>query len=273
MIDGHVHIWVRDPARYPWQQTLAHVPIPTTPASAEMLIEAMDAAGVSHAVLVQPSVYGWNNAYMCDCLDRWPKRFGGICLVDPKSDDAGQQLEHWVTDRGCCGVRINLIAEPDAAWVLEESRTTLWEMVAKLKVSICLQMRPQHADIATKLASIYAETPFVVDYLGGEAFHDGSGPGALAKLAARPNVNYKILSLGQDSKQAYPYGDLRPLYAEAYRLFGKERLIFGTDFPHVLGNGSYAEGVAWIETLPFLDASARRHVTDVNARRLWRLAD
>jgi predicted TIM-barrel fold metal-dependent hydrolase len=273
LIDGHVHIWVLDPARYPWQQTLAHVPIPDAPAGAEMLMEAMDAAVVSHAILVQPSVYGWDNGYMCDCLDRWPGRFAAICLVDPRSADAARHLQHWVGERGCCGVRINLISEPDAAWIHEESRTALWEMAAGLEVSISLQMRPRHVDAVAGLAARYPDTPFVVDYLGKEAFHDGSGPEALAKLAARPNMNYKILTLGQDSKQPYPYEDLRPLYAEAYRRFGRERLVFGTDFPHVLGHGSYAEGIAWIETLPFLDASARGYVTDANARRLWRLAD
>jgi predicted TIM-barrel fold metal-dependent hydrolase len=273
LIDGHVHVWVLEPARYPWQPTLAHVPIPTTPASAETLLDAMDAVGVSQAVLVQPSVYGWNNAYMCDCLDRWPQRFAAICLVNPKSADADQQLKHWITDRGCCGVRINLIAEPDASWILEDRQMALWDMAAKLKASVCLQMRPQHAEVAASLAARYAGTSFVVDYLGREAFHDGSGSEGLTKLAAQPNMNYKILALGQDSNQPNPYKDLRPLYAEAFRLFGKERLIFGTDFPHVLGQGSYAEGVAWIETLPFLDASARRYLTDENARRLWRLAD
>ena len=75
IVDTHVHVWSDDADRYPWHQTLAHVPIPTYPAPAENLLAAMDDAGVSHAVLVQPSVYGSDNRYLCDCLDRWPGRF------------------------------------------------------------------------------------------------------------------------------------------------------------------------------------------------------
>ena len=68
----------------------AHVPIPSEAATAESLIAEMDRAGVSHAVLVQPSVYGWNNDYLCDCLaNTGRRRFVGVCLVDPKADRRG----------------------------------------------------------------------------------------------------------------------------------------------------------------------------------------
>ncbi len=272
MIDGHVHVWSLDEARYPWRPTLAHVPIPTTPASAEMLLEAMDGAGVSHAVLVQPSVYGWNNAYLSDCLRRWPTRFAGVCLVDPRNPDAARQLERCIRDEGCRGVRINLIAEADSGWLLAPEQAALWETAARLDASVSLQMLPRHAETVATLAARHPAAVFIVDYLGPAAFHDGSGGPALARLAALANVHYKILALGQDSRLAFPFADLHPLYGEAYRLFGADRLIFGTDFPHVLGQGSYADGIGWLDTLPFLDAAARRRVADENARRLWRLA-
>jgi L-fuconolactonase len=271
MIDAHVHVWSLDEKRYPWHQTLAHVPIPTEAATAESLIAEMDRAGVSNAVLVQPSVYGWNNNYLCDCLEKWPSRFVGVCLVDPKAEDAGERLEYWTLERGCRGLRINLIAEVDVHWVLGPNAAGLWQAARRLGVSIALQMLPAHAFVVGRLAAANPDIKFIIDYLGTAAFHEDKGAAAIEQLAPSPNIHYKILSLGQDSKRPYPFGDLNPLYRSAAQHFGVDRLLFGTDFPHVCKVCSYLEGVQWLSNLPFLDEAARDAVGDGNARKLWKI--
>jgi predicted TIM-barrel fold metal-dependent hydrolase len=270
MIDAHVHVWSLDAARYPWQQTLAHVPIPTEPATGEQLIAEMDAAGVSHAVLVQPSVYGWNNAYLCDCLARWPTRFVGVCLVDARAADAADRLRHWVT-KGCRGLRINIIADRDPGWLLEPACQPLWQAAAALDVSIAFQMLPAHAPVVAELARRQRDLTFVADYLGPDAFHDGSGLAAMDRLGPEPNLWYKIQALGSDSRRPYPFDDLWPLYRRAVERFGGGRLVFGTDFPHIYKGCSYTQGIAWLATLPFLDAAARTAIGDGNARALFRI--
>lgn len=272
MIDAHVHVWTLDAARYPWQPTLAHVPIPTAPATAETLIAEMDAAGVSHAVLVQPSVYGWNNDYLCDCLKGWPDRFVGICLVNPRAADAAERLEYWVGERGCRGLRINVIAEADAAWLLEPARDGLWQAARRLDISVAFQMLPAHAEAVATLAGRHPDIAFIADYFGAAAFHDGSGIAAIDRLSRLPNLWYKIQALGSDSRQPYPFEDLRPLYARAVERLGPHRLVFATDFPHIYKVCSYAQGIGWLDTLPFLDAAARAAIGDANARTLWRIA-
>ena len=271
MIDAHVHVWSLDAARYPWQQTLAHVPIPTESAAGEQLIAEMDAAGVSHAVLVQPSVYGWNNDYLCDCLERWPTRFVGVCLVDPRAADAGDRLRHWVAGKGCRGLRINIIADKDPGWLLEPTREPLWEAARALDVSIAFQMLPAHAPIVGELARRQRDVTFIADYLGPAAFHDGSGLEAMDRLGPEPNVWYKVQALGLDSRRPYPFEDLWPLFRRAVDRFGSGRLVFGTDFPHIYKDCSYAEGIAWLARLPFLDAAARAAIGDGNARTLFRI--
>ena len=273
MIDAHVHVWTLDAARYPWQPTLAHIPIPTEAATAETLIAEMDAAGVSHAVLVQPSVYGWNNDYLCDCLQRWPDRFVGVCLVDARAADAGERLAYWVTERGCRGLRINVIADRDPAWLLEPARDGLWRAARRLDVSVAFQMLPAQAGTIATLAGRHPEITFIADYLGPAAFHDGSGVAAIDRLAALPNLWYKIQALGSDSRRPYPFEDLRPLYARAVEKLGPHRLVFATDYPHIYKGCSYAAGIAWLDTLPFLDGAARDRIADANPRRLFRIEE
>jgi predicted TIM-barrel fold metal-dependent hydrolase len=268
MIDGHVHVWDLDPERYPWRQTLASVPIPTFPASAEELLSEMDAAGVSHALLVQPSVYGYDNSYLCDSLERYPDRFAGVCLVDPHSETAGDDLRHWCTERGCSGVRLNLIGDEDASWVLEPAQIGLWEAAAELSASVSVQCRPAHAAVVKKLAHRRPDIHFVIDFLGqGTTDHEAAD--AVESFSDEENVYYKLIAVGQVSSESYPFRDRWPFFDAAVNAFGPNRLLLGSDFPHVRSACSYGEAMGFLDVLPFIDDSARSVIADETAHQLW----
>ncbi len=270
MIDAHTHVWTLDAERYPWQPTLSHVPIPTTPATAEQLLEEMDAAGVDVAILVQPSVYGWDNSYLCDCVRGAPDRFVGVCLVDPSDPDAPAHLRRWCA-AGCRGFRINLINETDVSWLLEPRLEPMFAEAVRLGASLSTQMRPRHASAVAELAARHSDLTIVVDYLGPEAFADSTAIDAVHELAVQPGIWFKLLAVGLDSKLAWPFRDLWPLYGAAVEAFGPERVIYGTDFPHVYRATSYVDGVRWLAELPFVDDDARKLIGDGSARRLWRI--
>jgi L-fuconolactonase len=111
----------------------------------------------------------------------------------------------------------------------------------------------------------------VIDYLGPDAFRGEAGVQALHRLGAVPSVWYKLLALGTDSQEKWPFADLWPLYREAFESFGPGRLVYGTNFPHVYHSSTYAEGVRWLNELPFLDDAARAAISDSSARTLWGL--
>jgi predicted TIM-barrel fold metal-dependent hydrolase len=269
VIDSHVHVWTLEPERFPWQQTLAHVPIPTEPATADFLLRLMNETGVERAVLVQPSVYGWDNSYLCDCVEREPERFVGVCLVEPQSERAAADLRHWCNERGCRGVRINTIGAEDASWVLDRAREPLWRTAQELEVSVSFQMRPTQAADVTELAERYPGLRVVADYLGHDAFRDSSGLAALEQLATRSNIWLKVIASGPDSLEPYPFADLWPLYEQAVASFGPKRLVFGTDFPHVLKSCTYEQAIGWLDELPFLDEASRTALATTNATVLW----
>jgi L-fuconolactonase len=271
VIDSHVHVWELEPRRYPWQQTLAHVPIPTEPATATELLTLMDQAGVERAVLVQPSVYGWDNSYLCEWLERSPDRFTGVCLVDPHSEQASDDLRYWCGERGCRGVRVNAIGDEDATWLLDPRHEHLWDTAQTLRVSVSFQMRPAQAAVVAELAERLPDLCIVTDYLGPDAFHDRAGIEAVERLAERPNIWFKVIASGPDSREAYPFRDLWPLYERAVASFGPERLVFGTDFPHVLRACSYEQAIAWLDELAFIEGDARAAIEESNASVLWAL--
>ncbi len=268
-IDTHVHVWSLDAAHYPWQQTLAHVPIPTQAATVERFIEEMDDAGVEMAVLIQPSTYGWDNRYLVDALRLAPERFAGICLVDPRSATAGDALRRWCREGGCRGLRINVIAQPDEPdWLID--RGGLWDAVEELDVSVSFQLRPDQAGAIGRLAVARPACTFVVDYIGKTGYHDPRSADRLGVLRDHPNVYFKLITAGQDSDEEYPFRDLWPHYERLVELVTPGRLVFGTDYPLVVDRTDYRRAVHWPAVLPFLDATAQAQM-DENAARIWRL--
>jgi predicted TIM-barrel fold metal-dependent hydrolase len=268
MIDGHVHIWELAPERYPWHQTLANIPIPTYSAPAEALLSEMDAAGVSSALLVQPSVYGYDNSYLCDSLERYPDRFAGVCLVDPRSESAGDDLRHRCAERGCSGMRLNIIGEMDASWILGPVQEGLWEAALEMAVSVSVQCLPAHSPVVKELAQRLPGIRFVIDFLGqGTQKYDATN--ALIALGEVGNVYYKLMAVGQVSEESYPFHDQWPFFETAMKTFGPSRLLLGSDFPHVREACSYRQAVGILNVLPFIDEDSRPIISDETARQLW----
>lgn len=265
-----MHVWSEDAQAYPWQPTLAHVPIPSHPATAESLIAEMDAAGVSHAVLVQPSVYGGDNRYLNDCLRRWPKRFVGICHILPTTDNLQRDIEHWCGNGGCQGVRVNIIRQPDPSWLAASPQDPFWRAVEAMDLTVSMHMELSHAPLVALLASRHKRVRFLVEYLGADVYRRKGTGMFVEMLAEQPNVFFKLICAAEDSRKPYPFPDLADFYREALKRFGASRMVFGSDFPGVRSVCTYAEAMDWPHRLDFLTDSDREQIFAETAAMLWK---
>ena len=270
MIDTHVHIWTDDTKKYPWQQTLSKVPIPTEPATVEKFISCMEKACVEGAVLVQPSTYGWDNNYLCDSLKKYPEKFAGICLVDPKNRNASDDLYFWCEKGGCSGLRINLVGYSEIEFLLDPERKRLWDTAAEIGACISFQMSSSHGKIINELVKSHPEINFIIDQVSAEV-HRNSDLGSFVEfLSERSNLYIKLNSVGQNSVQEYPFKDLWPFFRRVLDSFTPDRVLYGTDFPHTLKTCSYVQAIEWIYELPFISPDAINLVKGDNARNLWK---
>lgn len=270
IVDTHVHVFSDDAGRYPWQPTLAHVPIPTGAATAEDLLAEMDAAQVTHTVLVQPSVYGGDNSYLCDSIARWPDRFIGICHILPGTKNAQRDLEHWCGEKGCQGVRINIIRQSDPSWLLGPEQKSFWRTVESLGLAVSMHMELDHAPLLADLANRHPHNKFLVEYLGAEVYRGGDHGPLLDQLAGAPNVHVKLLCAAEDSRRPYPFDDIIAFYTSVLTRFGAARAVFGSDFPGVRTVCSYGEAVGWLRHFPQLTDAERRQILGSNPAGIWR---
>ena len=75
-VDTHVHVF--DPNRFPYPDGPGYRPLPHESGTADDLAQILADGGLTHAVIVQPSGYGTDNAAVLDAIARSGGRHRGV---------------------------------------------------------------------------------------------------------------------------------------------------------------------------------------------------
>ena len=264
VIDSHAHVISRDHQRYPTAPIAGLRSDWSKERSNEIdgFIAAMDAAGVSKAVLAQSATtYGFDNSYVADSVERFPERLTGVCSVDIFASNAAPCLAEWHR-RGCTGMRIFLFGSTirTPLHALDAPETfPAWRAAAQLRMPVVTNIAGSGqtgAEIANMLTQ-FPDVMLVLDHLGrpdatgGAPFASSSELFALARF---PNLFLKATPLAFDIIRrggAEPREFLSRLVAE----YGADRIAWGSNYP------------SSVESLEVLVEQAREVVGDLTVEQ------
>lgn len=269
-IDAHLHVW-RATTTYP-NPSVTHVS-PFSDVPLELLKEYMDEYDIAGAVLVQPLFPGSDNSYVADCAANEPNKFAAVCVVDPRLPDAAEQLRYWAEERGCRGIRLRpRIAGEEAAFG-DASTFPLWEQAIASNVVVSVLANPPHLPTLAKLAERFPQANIIVDHFAHPDISKGVDAPAFKNLLALSqfsNVYIKTTGYYYFSQERYPWRDSWDYFRAVYDRFGAARLIWGSDFPHVLLNVGYRRNLLLQERFySFLSPAELQQVMHDNAARLY----
>jgi predicted TIM-barrel fold metal-dependent hydrolase len=225
--DAHTHIF-GDPGRFPFTASRTYTP---EPASVDEMRRLHRALHVDRVVIVQPSVYGTDNACTVDALKQLGSRARGIAVIDDKTSDAA--LDE-MNRAGVRGIRVNLetagVTDPAAAGqridaAAARARTRRWHLQINTRLSVIAAVRERISA---------ARIPVVIDHFGGAQASLGTGQPGFADLVllVRTGAAYvKISGAYRSSTQAPDFPDATPL-AKALIAANPRRILWGTDWPH-----------------------------------------
>ncbi|MGV3722183.1 MAG: amidohydrolase family protein [Actinomycetota bacterium] len=270
IIEPHVHVWSLDTERYPWSPQA--VDPPTQSATAEELLETLDANGVLGAVLVQVIHYGTDNSYAADALKRYPDRFAGVCLVDPLAPDAPERLEFEVR-RGFSGLRLRPCADRSSRWLGDPATFPLWDRAAELGVSICILGHVEQLPQLTAALDRFPQVPVIIDHMAWPPVEEGPNGALLQhllRLVYYPQVHVKITDPWAISEEPYPYRRAEPIYQRVFETFGPRRCLWGSDWPLVRDQCGYERALRLYRgEWSWLSDADRELILYENVRRLY----
>ena len=264
--DCHAHI-CGPIDRHPYSDRRVYTPPDTLlPAYRHML----NTLGVERAVLVQPSVYGSDNRVMLAAMAELGTRCRAVAVVDDAVSDEALARMHAA---GVRGVRVNVVDVAEAKGVIPMAPLRgLAERIAPFGWHVELLV---HADEFPDLDTLFGDFPvdIVLGHLGYmRTEKDVRQPGfqALLELARSGRAWIKLTGPYRISGEAPPWRDTIP-YAHALLDAAPDRIVWGTDWPHVMvkgpmpNDGDLADML--VEWIP--DASLRERVLVQNPARLY----
>jgi predicted TIM-barrel fold metal-dependent hydrolase len=225
--DCHTHVF-GDPARFPFTASRTYTPGPA-------LVDEMRALHRSlhtdRVVVVQPSVYGTDNACTLDAIHQLGPRARGIAVIDDgTSDDDLDRMDR----AGIRGIRVNLETAGQTDPAIARARfQAATKRVARRRWHIQVFTRPSViAALGDDFA--YAPVPIVFDHFGGAQAAAGvAQPGfdVLLRLVKAGAAYVKLSAPYRGSTQAPDYPDMTPL-AAALIAANRRRVLWGSDWPH-----------------------------------------
>lgn len=275
-IDSHCHIWIPENEKYPYRP--GNPKPPEYAGSIELLLELMEENNVAKAALVQQGIYGNDNSYMQDCVERYPGRFAGTVRVDQISKSAPSDLEYWVKQRGASAVRLTFEPYGKQPWDAGRKEYRLWEKIGELGIPVGYLMLPSHTPMIEDMLKKFPEVPVILDHLGKPTPEESPEYPSFQKildLAARYTQVYtKLSALKYHSKQEYPHHDMIRCVEKALKVFGAERMMWATDFCTTHGAHDYHRGLEVVEKyMPFIHERDREWIFAKTALKLYRFGN
>ena len=224
-VDTHAHIFERG-----IKIAAVHRYVPTYDATLAQYLSELDAHGLTHGVLVQPSFLGTDNSYLLSALRKVPNRLRGVIVVDPNAN-LPDLLE--LKKIGVIGIRLNLIGVP-----IPDFHKKPWpEFLTRLsELGWFVQVHREARDLPYVISPLIDNgLNVVVDHFGRPSPQLSTrDPGFtyLLKVAESRKVWVKLSGAYRNGPNGLGEKIARESVPLLKTAFGIDRLIWGSDWPH-----------------------------------------
>ena len=264
-IDSHAHVFTR---ALPLAAVRRHAP--EADATLDTYLALLDAHGVSHGVLVQPSFLGTDNRFLLEALSTAPDRLRGVAVVEPGvAEEALQSMAL----AGVCGIRLNLVGLP-----LPDVRTADWQaLFARVRgLDWHVELHAESHRLAEAAAApLAAGCKLVIDHFGRPTAGamKASGDPGFAWLLATAETGQVWVKLSAAYRNWSPEILASSAQGAAHallRAFGADRLVWGSDWPHTQHRdlADYASARTALDEW-ITDAAARQRILVDTPARLF----
>ena len=231
--DTHAHVCGPEVV-YPYWSGRVYTPPDAFPSEYRHLLETL---GVERAVLVQPSVYGADNKAMLDALAADPEHLRAVAVVEPEVSTVELERLHGL---GVRGVRCNIVDIKEGKGQLPVAM--LNALAAKVKPFGWHIEFLMHVDEFPDLDRLLDKFPVDVafghlGYMKTALGLEAPGYKALLRLLKAGRAWVKLTGPYRNSGGALPYTDVTP-FAQALVDAAPDRILWGTDWPHVMVKGA-----------------------------------
>ncbi len=190
--------------------------------------------GVASTVLVQPLPSAEQTDWALSLAAETDFVQAVVPWVDVTARSLGGRLEKLAANPKLRGVCLPASAERDNHWLVRDDVLRGIETVAGRGLSVDVLVEPRQLPSVGELAGRLPSLSVAVAHLGGPPVGGGRREPwgvHMLNLASHPNVVMKLSGLVSLDGRAWNVAHLRGFVEHVVRLFGYERMMFGSDWP------------------------------------------
>jgi L-fuconolactonase len=280
VVDAQIHVWEEDrpdrPWDPPWAERLKWMLDGAQAPTIDRAIAAMDAVGVSGAVVTAFQLYP-DAEYALEATARHPDRFRTVAYLDPTAEHPEVPVERYAELPGVVALRLAPGVAPGGFDRLRDGGyQPVFDAAGRHGLPVMLAVSGKAA-ACENAARANPGVQLIVDHLGLSQPHGAdpapaepfAGLDDVLALARCPNVAIKASAVPTLSSQAYPFADLWPGLHRVLDAFGSDRVMWGSDYARCRGQHTYAEGVDYLRRTDELSEDEKALVLGRTARRIF----
>jgi L-fuconolactonase len=273
-IDAHQHFWMYDPAEYGWiDASMSAIRHDFLPAD---LKPELDASGFHGSVAVQTRQTLEEARWLLELAAQSPSILGVVGWADLQSPDIRSQLKSLAQDPRLVGIRHVVQSEPDDRFLMRPDFLRGISVLEEFDLAYDILIYTKHLPVAAEFVEQFPRQRFVLDHLAKPPIKSGrldSWADGIRRLAEFPNVFCKLSGMVTEADwQHWTPEQIIPFLDIAFKAFGPDRLMIGSDWPVCLVAASYSRTIEVVTAyLRKLDPADSEAVLGGNAQRFWRL--
>lgn len=242
-IDAHQHFWLYNPVKDAWitpeMEVIQRNFLPND------ISGTMKSQGFDGVVAVQADQSHQETEFLVELSQAYALIKAVVGWVDLRSEQVEEHLEKFSTHTVIKGFRHIVEGEEDPDFLNKDEFLRGIKALTKFNYTYDLLIRPRHYQSTLKCVEANPEQAFVLDHIAKPAiksreFSDWAK--FIEELAEYENVYCKISGLGTEADWKHWELDHFTEYLDhVISCFGKNRLMFGSDWPVCLLAGSYED--------------------------------
>jgi L-fuconolactonase len=274
VIDTHVHFIDPKRVHYPWlvDPSLAAINKAFLP---QDLLPLLQTNAVQSAILVQTRSSLEESLEFLALAQQFPFLVGVVAWADLTSPDLDKHLTTLRAAPGgnkLVGIRHQVQDEPDPNWLLRLEVQRGLAIVAAHTLTFDLLVLPHQLEAAIQTVRQLPQLHFVLNHIAKPPIATAKLEGwadNIAKLAQLPNVYCKVSGMVTEANwQTWKLEDFQPFVQHVLVCFGRNRLLFGSDYPVCLLAAEYQQVKQIFDDLIGFDAQT----SELNARHIYRIS-
>jgi L-fuconolactonase len=247
-IDAHQHYWKTSRTDYGWlKQDLGRIYADYMP---EHLKPLLDQFQFQQTVVVQAAPTSEETEFLLQIAEQDETIAGVVGWLDLESAHFEQEWNRFCNNPKFVGLR-PMIQDLPSDWILKGKVVNHLQLLADTQFPVDLQANTRHLPFIIELLEQVPNLRAVIDHLAKPPIEEGimePWSSYMKQIASYPNTMCKLSGMVPEKNDApWSAAAIKPFMNQAVLTFGRNRVMFGSDWPVCLFSATYEQVIELFE--------------------------